>query len=312
MFYPDIEPYNHFHLQVSASHSLYLEECGNPDGIPVLFVHGGPGAGCKEDDRCFFDPELYRIIIFDQRGCGRSKPLGSIKSNTTQDLVHDIEYIRQYLTIENWLVFGGSWGSTLSLVYAIKHTNRVQGLILRGVFFASAEENNWLWQEGFSRFYPEAYQRYKSIVPENKRDNLMAEYYERMTQGNEQEKNEAAIELMRWESAGVTTVVTQGDIDNSKLSFHQGLIEAHYCANQCFLEEDFIRSNLNKLKHLPAIIVNGRYDMLTPPKVAFELHKSLPLSQLHIVEGAGHSSKEPNMIKALVDATDSMLNLIQR
>jgi proline iminopeptidase len=306
MFYPDIEPYNHFQLQVSSSHILYIEECGNPEGIPVLFVHGGPGAGCKQDDRCFFDPDQYRIIIFDQRGCGRSKPLGSIKSNTTEDLVHDIEYIRQYLAIENWVVFGGSWGSTLSLVYAIKHTNRIQGLILRGVFFASAEENRWLWQDGFNKFYPEAYQRYKKIIPENQRDNLITGYYEMMTEGNEQEKNQAAIELMRWDSAGVTSVVSGGEIDDSKLSFHQGLIEAHFCANLCFLEEGFIRLNLKRLEHLPTFIVNGRYDMLTPPKVAYELHMALPLSQLNIVEGAGHSSKEPNMIKALVSATDRM------
>ncbi len=310
MFYPAIEPYHHFYLQVSSSHNIYVEECGNKNGIPVLFVHGGPGAGCKHDDRCFFDPEQYRIILFDQRGCGRSKPLGSIASNTTKDLVNDIESIRQHLDIENWVIFGGSWGSTLSLVYAIKHSNHVLGLILRGVFFASVEENRWIWQEGLNKFYPEAYQRYSGIVAKNQQDDLIASYYKMMTQGNEHEKNKAAIELMRWESAGVTTVISEGEIDNSKLSFHQGLIEAHYCANHCFLEHDFIRSNLNKLKDLPVFIVNGRYDMLTPPKIAHELHKVLLSSQLTIVEGAGHSSKEPDMVKALVDATDSMVKVL--
>jgi len=174
--YPVIEPYEHFNLSVSDTHSLYVECCGNPNGIPVLFVHGGPGAGAKEDDRRFFDPQLYHIILFDQRGCGRSTPLGNIENNTTEHLVADIEKIRQHLGIERWVVFGGSWGSTLSLVYAQKHTDLVLGLILRGVFFGEDGENHWLWQSGLSRFFPGASQRYKNFICDEKQNRLISAY----------------------------------------------------------------------------------------------------------------------------------------
>ncbi len=307
--YPTIEPYHHFHLAVSELHSLYVEVCGNPEGIPVLFVHGGPGAGAKLDDRCFFNPEQYRIILFDQRGCGRSTPLGEITANTTTDLIADIESIRAHLAIEKWLVFGGSWGSTLSLVYAQAHVNRVLGLILRGVFFAQSDENHWLWQEGLSQFYPEAYRRYKGFIAEEKQHDLISAYYELMKADDEITKNAAAIELMRWESAGVSMAVGS-DTDDSKLSYHQGLIEAHYCANACFLKPKQIAKGLDLLLDVPVFIVNGRYDMLTPPRVAYELHRALPQSRLQIVDLAGHASKEPAMIDVLVTATDDMWKLL--
>ena len=309
--YPHLEPYASFHLSVSNTHRIHVECCGNPDGIPVLFVHGGPGAGAKEADRCFFNPDQYHIILFDQRGCERSTPLGNITDNTTEHLVADIESIRQHLNIEQWVIFGGSWGSTLSLVYAQTHTDQVLGLILRGVFFAEADGNHWLWQEGLSQFYPEAYQQYKNFISPEKQGNLIAAYYELMSQGDESEKTAAAQEIMRWESAAVS-ITPPKESDNDKLTYHQGLLEAHYCSNGCFLEPGQIRKQLHQLIDLPVYIVNGRYDMLTPPAVAYELHQALPKSKLRIVDLAGHSSREPAMIDALVSATDDMLKLLNK
>ncbi len=307
--YPPLEPHQQLHLKVSDTHKIYVEACGNPSGIPVLFVHGGPGAGAKEDDRCFFDPAKYHIILFDQRGCGRSQPLGEINDNTTADLVADMEAIRQHFEVSQWVVFGGSWGSTLSLVYAQTHVERVLGLVLRGVFFAEARENHWLWQEGLSRFYPEAYQRYQQFIPSEQRHDLIAAYYAMMTTGDQRRRHAAAVEMMRWESAGVSVNAT-AEPDDAKLSFHQGLLEAHYCAHGCFLAPNQIRDHLGLLTDIPIHIVNGRYDMLTSPTVAYQLHQALPQSQLRIVDMAGHASKEPAMVDALVSATDDMLRLL--
>jgi len=305
--YPSIEPNHSFHLPVGDTHEIYVETCGNPAGVPVVFVHGGPGAGCGLDDRCFFDPEKYHIVLFDQRGCNRSKPLGNIKENTTQHLVQDIETIREHLNINQWVVFGGSWGSTLSLVYAQTHRDHVLGLIVRGVFFGTAEENRWLWQEGLSRFNPEAYARYTSLVPADQQDQILKYYYEMMTSGDETKRNRASYEMMRWEEAGFTMQDNEVPEMTDDFGWHQGLLEAHYCVHNCFIEDRPIVDSLAVLQDMPVYIVNGRYDMLTPPAKAYVLHQALPESKLTVVDRAGHASKEPAMVSALVSATDDML-----
>ncbi|MGJ8663788.1 MAG: prolyl aminopeptidase [Marinicella sp.] len=309
--YPEIEPNQTFHLSVNEVHDIYVETCGNPNGLPVVFVHGGPGAGCGLDDRCFFDPERYHIILFDQRGCGRSRPLGNITDNTTSHLVKDIETIREHLNIEQWVVFGGSWGSTLSLVYSQTHRDRVLGLIVRGVFFGTSEENRWLWQEGLSRFNPEAYDRYRSLVPEDQREQILKVYYQMMTSGDESKRNLASYEMMRWEEAGFTMQDNEVPEMTDDVSWHQGLLEAHYCVHGCFIEDRPIADNLSVLQGMPVYIVNGRYDMLTPPAKAYLLHKALPDSKFTVVDRAGHASKEPAMADALVSATDEMLTKLK-
>ncbi|TDR23492.1 prolyl aminopeptidase [Marinicella litoralis] len=307
--YPSIEPNQSFHLPVGDTHEIYVETCGNPAGVPVVFVHGGPGAGCGLDDRCFFDAEKYHIVLFDQRGCNRSKPLGNIEENTTQHLVQDIETIREHLNINQWVVFGGSWGSTLSLVYSQTHRDRVLGLIVRGVFFGTPEENRWLWQEGLSRFNPEAYDRYQSLVPEDQRDHILEVYYQMMIGGDVKQRNLAAAEMMLWEEAGYTMQNYQPTLDLE--NWHQGVLEAHYCVHNCFIEDRPIAENLAVLQGMPVYIVNGRYDLLCPPIKAYQLHKALPGSRLTVVDRAGHASKEPGMVDALVSATDEMLLKLQ-
>lgn len=305
--YPEIQLNDSFHLSVNDTHNIYVETCGNPDGVPVVFVHGGPGAGCGEDDRCFFNPQKYHIVLFDQRGCNRSRPLGNIEQNTTQHLVQDIETIREHLGIDQWVVFGGSWGSTLSLVYAQTHRDRVLGMVVRGVFFGTPEENRWLWQEGLSRFNPEAYERYQSLVPEAQRDHILKHYYQMMTSGDPQKRNLASAEMMRWEDAGFTMQDYQTTADPESGNWHQGMLEAHYCVHNCFIEDEPIAENLSILQGMPVFIVNGRYDLLCPPIKAYQLHKALPDSKLTVVDRAGHASKEPGMVDALVSATDEML-----
>jgi proline iminopeptidase len=305
--YPAIEPNQSFHLSVSDVHDIYVETCGNPDGLPVVFVHGGPGAGCGEDDRCFFDPDKYHIVLFDQRGCNRSRPLGDLTDNTTAHLVADIETIRAHLGIEQWVVFGGSWGSTLSLVYAQTHRERVLGLIVRGVFFGTPEENRWLWQEGLSLFNPEAYERYRNLVPEAQRDQILRTYYAMMTSGDEALRDRAAYEMMRWEEAGFTMQDNPVPVFDDAFDSHQGVLEAHYCVHDCFITDRPIADHLDVLTGMPVYIVNGRYDMLCPPAKAYLLHQALPDSQLMVVDRAGHASKEPGMADALVSATDDML-----
>lgn len=305
--FPSIEPNQTFHLPVSETHEIYVETCGNPAGVPVAFVHGGPGAGCQLDDRCFFDPDKYHIVLFDQRGCGRSRPLGEIVENTTQHLVKDIETIRQHLNIEQWVVFGGSWGSTLSLVYSQTHRERVLGLIVRGVFFGTKAENRWLWQEGLSRFFPEAYTRYQSLVAEDQQHQILVEYYQMMTSGDEAIRNRASAEMMRWEEAGFTMQDRQSTEGSENENWHQGVLEAHYCVHGCFIEDRPIADSISVLQGMPVYIVNGRYDMLTPPAKAYELNQALPESKLTVVDRAGHASKEPAMVDALVSATDDMI-----
>lgn len=309
--YPDIRPYKTQQISVDAPHVLYVEESGNPDGIPVLFVHGGPGAGCESYHRRFFDPNLYRIILFDQRGAGRSTPHAELAGNTTQDLVADIEVIREKLNINRWVLFGGSWGSTLSLVYAETHSDRVMALIVRGIFLTRQKEIDWFYQEGASRLFPDYWQDFIAPIEEENRDQLLKSYYDKLTGYNEIAKMQAAKAWSIWEGRTATLKANKNVIEHFG-SAHTALslarIESHYFMHNSFLEDNQILNNADKLKNIPGVIVQGRYDLICPMESAWELHQVWPGASLKIIADAGHSATEPGTVDALVTATDSIAN----
>ncbi len=307
--YPEIKPYQTHHIKVDEPHILYVEESGNPDGIPVLFVHGGPGAGCESYHRRFFDPNLYRIILFDQRGSGRSTPHAELEGNTTGNLVSDMEVIREKFNINRWVLFGGSWGSTLSLVYAQTHPDRVMGLIVRGIFLTRQKEINWFYQEGASRIFPDYWQDFIATIEEEKRDNLLKAYYEKLTGENEIAQMQAAKAWSIWEGRTATLKQNANVIDHFG-SAHTALslarIECHYFMNNSFLKENQILKNADKLQNIPGVIVQGRYDLICPVESAWELHQAWPKAELKIIADAGHSATETGTVDALVTATDTM------
>ena len=309
ILYPDIKPFQTKNLKIDATHTLYYEQCGNPDGIPVLFVHGGPGAGCSKHDRCFFDPAKYHIILFDQRGCGRSTPHAELTDNTTQHLIADIETLRKHLNLDRWLLFGGSWGSTLSLLYAQAYPEQVLGLILRGVFLCRQQDLQWFYQDGASRIFPDYWEDFLAPIPESERGNMVKAYYERLTGSNELAKMGAAKAWSIWEGHCATLRPNHELVDDFSEP-HKALaiarIEAHYFINDGFIEEDQILKNVDKLQDIPGIIVHGRYDTICPLANAFRLHRSWHQSELHIIRDAGHSSREPSITDALVRATRDM------
>jgi len=308
-FYPEIKPYQRHEIAVEPPHQLYLDESGNPDGIPVLFVHGGPGAGCSKFDRRFFDPELYRIILFDQRGSGRSLPHAELQGNTTAQLVADMETIRQTLGIERWVLFGGSWGSTLSLVYAETYPERVLGLILRGIFLCRPSDLHWFYQDGASHVFPDHWQDFIHPIPVDERDNLLQAYYRCLTSDNEIQQMAAAKAWSLWEGRCATLRPNQ-DVVDSFSDPHRALslarIEAHYFVNNAFLSEDQILRNAHKLEGIPGVIVHGRYDMVCPLDNAFALQNVWPDAELQIIRDAGHASRELGIVDALIRATDAM------
>lgn len=307
--YPDIQPYKIYQAEVDEPHVLYVEESGNPEGIPVLFVHGGPGAGCESYHRRFFDPNVYRIILFDQRGSGRSTPHAELEGNTTQALVADMEIIREKLAINRWVLFGGSWGSTLSLVYAETHVDRVMGLIVRGIFLCRQKEISWFYQKGADRIFPDYWQDFIAPIPENERDNLLKAYYQRLTGENEIAQMHAAKAWSIWEGRTATLEQNKNVIDHFG-SAHTALslarIECHYFTHDSFLEENQILNNADKLQNIPGVIVQGRYDLICPMESAWELHQAWPKAELRIITDAGHSATEPGTVHALVTATDEM------
>lgn len=307
--FPEIVPYNEFHLRVDDIHELYVEECGEPDGIPVLFVHGGPGAGCEPWHRQFFDPEVYRIILFDQRGSGRSTPHASLENNTTQDLVADIERLREHLDIDRWLLFGGSWGSTLSLVYAQTHPERVTGLILRGIFLCRPREIQWFYQEGASRIFPDYWQDFIEHIPEDERDDLVSAHYQRLTGDDEVARMASAKAWSIWEGR-TSNLHPKPSVVNFFGAAHTALslarIEAHYFMHDSFLAPDQILNDTGRLEGIPGVIVQGRYDIVCPMESAWELHQRWPGSMLEIIPDAGHSASEPGIVDALVHATIEM------
>lgn len=307
--YPEIKPYQTHHFSVDAPHVIYVEESGNPEGIPVLFIHGGPGAGCESYHRRFFDPEVYRIILFDQRGAGRSTPHAALEDNTTQALVADMEMIREKLEIERWVLFGGSWGSTLSLVYAETHSERMLGLIVRGIFLCRDKEIDWFYQQGADRIFPDYWQDFIAPIAEEDRGQLLKAYYKKLTGKNEIAQMQAAKAWSIWEGR-TATLLQNKNVINHFGSAHTALslarIECHYFMHDCFLEENQILNNADKLKDIPGTIVQGRYDLICPMQSAWDLHQAWPEAEMKVIANAGHSATEPGTVDALVEATISM------
>lgn len=307
--YPPIQPYNTFQLPVAPPHTLYVEECGNPKGLPVVFLHGGPGSGCESYHRQFFDPEKYRIVLFDQRGCGRSTPHAELNGNTTQALVEDIETIRQRLHIEQWVVFGGSWGSTLALVYAQTHPERVLGLILRGIFLCRQREIDWFYQEGASRIFPDVWEKFLEPIPVAERNDLVNAYYKRLTGDDEFTRMQAAKAWSLWEGRTATLISSQKVVDHfgdPHTALSLARIECHYFVNHSFMHENQLLDDAYRLESIPGVIVQGRYDVICPMESAWELHRAWPHSILQIIPDAGHSASEAGIVNALIKATDDM------
>jgi len=305
--YPDIKPYSRRQLPVQPPHALYVEECGTPEGIPVLFVHGGPGGGISPKHRCFFDPMLYRIVLFDQRGCGRSTPHAELSHNHTDALVEDIEAIRVALGIEQWLLFGGSWGSTLSLVYAERYPERVLGLVLRGIFLCRRQDLLWFYQDGASHVFPDFWQSFVAPIPQAERGDMMNAYYRLLTGTNELARMGAAKAWSGWEAQCATLKPDPQLYDqftDPRHALAMARIEAHYFVNDAFLRPNQIIEDAGRLSGIPGVIVHGRYDMVCPVDNAFALHEAWPGSDLQVIRDAGHSAMEPGITDALVRATD--------
>ena len=308
--YPEIEPYKKGFLQADAEHTVYFEESGNPEGIPVIFLHGGPGAGTDGGHRQYFDPKKYRIVLMDQRGCGKSTPFASLNHNPTWHLVSDIEQLRRKLKIEKWLVFGGSWGSTLSLSYAIKHPTSVLGLVLRGIFLCRPEEIRWFYQFGAHHVFPDAWEKYIAPIPENERGDIVAAYRKRLTGDDEKAKLEAAKAWSLWEGTTIKLIpeaATMDHFSSDHFSTAFARIENHYFTHKAFFETDnWLLENVKVLREhkIRGWVVHGRYDMCTPIKNAWDLHKAWPEAKLEIIADAGHAASEPGIVDALVRYTD--------
>lgn len=306
--HPPIEPYATYLLKVDAIHTLYVEECGNPKGLPLLYLHGGPGSGCSPDSRCYFNPNIYRIILFDQRGAGRSTPHAELRNNTTQDLVNDIEKIREHLKVERFVLFGGSWGSTLALVYAETYPERVISFILRGIFLARQQDIDWYCKpDGMARIFPESWQALVEHLLPEERNQVLNSYYKRLTSLDWETKSKAAQAFSLHEANCATLLPNKAVVNDytaPETAVSIACIEAHYMVNHCFLKPNEILNNVQKIAHIPGIIVHGRYDMCCAVDNAVNLHQSWPSSTLHIIPDAGHSSKEPGIFKALVEAVD--------
>ncbi len=313
--YPDIEPYRTEHFPVSSRHTLYVEECGNPGGLAVVFLHGGPGAGLARYHRRFFDPDRYRIVLFDQRGAGRSTPFADLEDNTTRDLVADIEKIREHLAIERWLVFGGSWGSTLALAYAEAHPDRVLALVLRGIFLGRPAEIRWFYEEGgASRLLPDKWQRYAATVPREERGQMLEAYWKRLTSDDESERLAAARAWGAWEGSALTlgeSPETEAEFSAPAVAVSLARIEAHYFRNHAFLEPDQLLRDIGRIRGIPATIVHGHYDLICPVKSAFDLHEAWPEAEFHVVL-SGHAASEPAIVDKLVEATDRLAGRFAR
>lgn len=306
--YPSIEPFASDYLKTEQGHDVYFEQAGNPAGIPVIFLHGGPGASCKPHHRCFFDPSKYHIVLMDQRGSGRSKPLGQLLDNSTHDLIADMEAIRCQLNIDSWLLFGGSWGATLALIYAQQYTDNVLGLILRGTFLARKVDADWFLKEGASRLYPAAWQRFVESVSASKQSDLVQLYHQRLASDDKVIQSEASREWDAWGGAVVlgddfNAQLLEGDV--SQTSIAQACIETYYASHQYFIDENQILDNIDGISHLPCQIIHGKRDYMCPVESSYSLAQAWPAAELTLLAKAGHLAHGEDMIDALVGATDS-------
>ena len=305
--YPPIEPYETGYLDVGDGHEIYWERCGTKGAKPVVFLHGGPGGGFSPAHRRQFNPELYDILLFDQRGCGRSRPHAELEANTTWHLVADIERLREMVGVEKWQVFGGSWGSALALAYAETHPERVSELIVRGIFTLRRFELEWYYQNGASMLHPEKWERYLAPIPENERDDMMAAYRRRLVGDDEAAKLEAAKAWAIWEGETLTLCPdegTSGKFRDGHFALAFARIENHYFVHGGWMEEGQLIRDAHKLKGIPGVIVQGRYDMATPARTAWDLHKAWPEAEFHLIEDAGHAYSEPGILDQLIRATD--------
>lgn len=326
--YPAIEPFNHYHLNVTndataseepaGKHQIYIEQCGNPLGIPVVFLHGGPGSGCQSKHRCYFDPALYHIILFDQRGCGRSRPYGSLAQNTTAHIIDDMELIRQHIGIDKWLVFGGSWGATLALCYAHQFPEQVSGLLLRGVFLARKQDIDWVYSEnGAAKIFPEAWSHLVADLPCLQQAQPLAEVYQQLTSGDTKLSNTIFNKLQYWEASLIywQELVSIEEFNLAQTNVKQlattvqdkipAIIQLHYSMNECFIATTPLLECIYNIRHIPTTIIHGRYDMVCPLEQAWQLKKHWPEAQLLIIEMAGHVADEPKITDALIKATNA-------
>jgi proline iminopeptidase len=305
--YPPIEPFAHGLLDTGDGHQVYWERCGNPNGKPAVFLHGGPGSGCGPDQRRLFDPAQYCVTLFDQRGCGRSTPHASLENNTTWHLVDDIEKLRVMSGAERWLVFGGSWGSTLALAYAETHPERVSELVLRGIFTLRREELHWFYQEGASWLFPDEWEGFVAPIAEGERHDLMAAYRRLLTGPDGAARTRAAIAWSHWEARTITLLPDPGITsahDDAHFALAFSRIENHYFVNHGFFDEGQLLRDAHKLRDIPGVIVQGRYDVCTPAKTAWDLHRAWPQAEFHLIADAGHAYKEPGILDRLIRATD--------
>lgn len=312
--YPEIEPYQTHEiaretLSNGQQHRLYVEECGNPDGIPVIFLHGGPGSGCRPQHRCYFNPDKYRIILFDQRGCGRSTPSGELENNTTAFLVDDMEQIRNTLGIEQWVLFGGSWGATLALSYARDYPDKVMSMILRGTFLGRRQDVNWVYAEGgASRLFPDAWQQLVADLPVAERQQPLQAYFNKLTDEDEAVQLAAAQTLNAWEG----TIVMlrdhefEPDLTQQPGPLAHSRVQLHFALNDCFIADQPILDSIDVIQHIPTTVIHGRYDLVCPMQQSWELKQAWPAIDLRIVPLAGHAAGEPGLIDALVKATDEL------
>lgn len=315
-FYPDIEPFSHQLLATNQTlsdggcHHVYVEQCGNPDGIPIIFLHGGPGSGCRPQHRCYFDPDKFHIILFDQRGCGRSLPTGALEHNNSQLLIEDMEMIRQHLNIEKWVLFGGSWGATLALLYAQSHPEHVLSMILRGTFLGRQQDIDWVYAEGgASKLFPEAWQQLVGQLEAKERQRPLKRYFELLSSEDEGTITDAAWRLNAWES----TIVTLRDYEfelpktDDLGPIAHSLIQLHFALSECFISSNQILDNIDSIRHIPTQIIHGRYDIVCPSTQSWQLHQAWPESSLTIVPLCGHAAGEPGIVDALITATKTVI-----
>ncbi len=309
--FSNIQPYTNNYIKTNDGYKIYFEECGNKDGLPVIVIHGGPGAGCNPNMRRYFDPKFYRIILFDQRGCGKSIPHASIINNTTWDLIDDIEKIRKKLNINKFLIFGGSWGSTLGLIYSINYPQHVIGMILRGIFLMTNKELDWFYKEGgASLFWPEKWREFIKMIPHSEQNNIIEAYHKRLFHKSKEIREKFSISWLKWENSLASM---QKSINNFTPPINYALafsrIENHYFYNRGFLGSDnYIINNVEKINNIPGIIIQGRYDMVCPPNSASRLNDAWPKSELNMIDFSGHAMSEPKISEELIKATEKFKN----